>query len=213
MIKLRGYEPKYTHPNDEPGIISGGKMWENNNELSFVEPITGNTSSIHHTPFEYKDLMLGSPYTLNGVTIYEEDIIKFMNTGTIGVVKQDEHMGWVIISAVRGHKYSLVDSIPENITIISNTFAEADGFTVDKYDTAIENAVNDFQLIIEDIEKDDKFVGSVHNETLDSLYAIDFVFETKKRANKWLNKINKSHSNVSVLFRDISVVEKVLVLS
>lgn len=132
MIKMRGYENKYHHQNDEVGVISGGVMWESNSDLHFIEPIIGDISDLENAPFNINDLMLGSPYSLNGKTIYEKDIVNF-NSGVSGVVKQDKHQGWIVETFDSKYKYELVDvcddSFIDNIKINTNTYFENDKFT------------------------------------------------------------------------------------
>ena len=129
MIKLRGYEPKYLHESETENVISGGTMWENNEELYFVNPVTGNEYSIHHTPFEYKDLMLGSPFEIEGQTIFEEDIIEIESLDIKGVVKQNTSLGWFVENIEDKNHFFLDNLLEENAKIVSNTFFENDDFT------------------------------------------------------------------------------------
>jgi len=218
MIKLRGYEYKYQHQNDLPGVISGGVMWESNELLHFQSIEGGTTCDLLNSPFEYEDLMVGSPYKISGQTIYEEDIIEFIDSGTIAIVKQDVSLGWVMV-ANNGTKFILFDSIHQNLKLIGNTYLEKDEFIADNNSTFIGD--KDIYLVIEElietIEKDDKLVKINLIPLSNNRYDLDFVFETTRRATNWakwiLNDEDELYLSIRNIFGSISTNKNILILN
>ena len=138
-IMMRGYEPKHQHPRDREPIVQGGIMWETNELLHFVNPITGNSCDIKNAPFEFERLMLATPFCIGTQRVYEEDIIQLPN-GATGVVSNNEDDGWIISlnenqkSVLSQDFFLLVSYINEPSTeIIGNTFEQADDFEAFDY--------------------------------------------------------------------------------
>jgi len=126
MIRLRGYEAKYQHDNDELNVTSGGVMWITDDLLHFVRPEVNDTADLLNSPFDFNELMLASPFSINDKLLFEEDLVEYITSGTVGTIKQDEHQGWIILTE-KGHKFSLVDSL-EDIILIGNTLETNDKF-------------------------------------------------------------------------------------
>jgi hypothetical protein len=217
MIKLRGYEAKYI---TKDNTVEGGIMWESDENLHFVHPITENINDLKNAPFEYKDLMLGSPFEIDGQTIFEEDIILFQTTGTQGVVKQDKHQGWVI-QTEKGHKYSLIDSVESlkydknYLKIISNTFLNNDT-NIDETNLISNDMKNNtINYFIEEILEQDKFFINFV-DTSDIELSFDFIFSNSKTAKKYAKLIiNSNELNFIILrnmFNSIYTEKEVLVL-
>jgi len=156
-IKLRGYQYKFL---EKDGSIGGGCMWISNEKLNFISTNTGNEYDLCNTEFKYEDLMLCSPFSINSIDIFEEDILRFKVSRTTGVVKQDIDLGWVIITKT-GIKHKLNDSILD-LELIGNSFEDKDidyDFTIARK-VSKANKINKQYLYLVEESKTDNSYGS-----------------------------------------------------
>lgn len=196
MLFLKAYQKKSINQYNE---VEGGKWWYSDNYLHFSPLDTSIIVDVKNAPFDFDDILVGTPFFLNNQRLYEKDILlikNFNGSDVLGTILILDNLGTIL--RINDYNYEL-----KEILFSYDCSLETNEYILNDKDINVDDVVSDMTLM-EYIEKVDLFLSKTNKNYLScdgvSLDETVFIFKTKRAASAFSNKfLNSNDELFSVL--------------